>query len=285
MTSTFSLCTNACATDDARIAHVIPSWLRTFKGRLTELVVVVDRTPPTGRIAKLHRHGNLEKLDAVLAELQQAHSLLRVVNLPDRQKIKPMLRKWFRGGQPIRCHDGSPIAAMAYTIDQARGPLVMRTDCDMIFHDDGFIDKANRLLQSEFGLVEPPRVGPIEDEGLSSRALLLNKQRFESIALPLRVQRIDFLRRIHRRLHGRPTFLAFEQILRAAVENHKFKFCRLDAALGYSCHIGLRDQFLRPDIQSVISDLEIGHPPERQRQASWDFAPQAWDSPDPSYIH
>src|SRR5205823_6343198 len=66
-----SLATNVCAIDDVRIRHTLPSWLRVFGAQVSEVVVLVDEEPPSGRIAMLHggEPSDLKRLHAELDAL------------------------------------------------------------------------------------------------------------------------------------------------------------------------------------------------------------------------
>lgn len=208
----FSLVTNACAFDAARLRLVIPSWQRTFGPRFDELVIVLDTVPPSGRIADLHDDVSAEDLADVrdvLNDLAQADPRIRIETLPGAEELTSTAARWFTKGRPMRCQSGTPILAFARAFDSARrNRIVLRADCDMLFFDAGWLEEAVDLVSTgEVDLVEPWGIAEPENEAtwVSTRAILLNTVRFAERCLPIRPHRLDLLRRINRRLQGRPT--------------------------------------------------------------------------------
>jgi GT2 family glycosyltransferase len=279
--SRFSLVTNACLQDDVRLKHTVPSWLRVFGERLQEIVIVVDEQPPTGRIAKLHRgHGELNQLYRELAALEKLDGRIRVKVL-DLANGESTLKKWFGPiDRPIRCQAGTPILAFAQAFEEARGPIILRADCDMLFYEAGWLDEAVRLLTIEgYDLIEPGRVGvrpPKEGMAISSRALIMNRQVFER-RLPLRAHRLDWCRRMHRRCLGRPGWLSFEQILEKERRAGRLRCRTLDAKLGFGLHVSTRQEASLEWFGRVVPYVERGELPVAQMARGPNFVAEAWE--------
>lgn len=277
----FAIATNVCPADDWRIKHTVASWLRTWgRDDVTEILIVVDREPPTGRIAELHGgNGSNARLDEALADLQETDSRIRVIELPPKDKLSRTLARWFGRDRPMRCQAGTPVAAFVYAIDQVQSNRLMRSDCDMVFYDDGFLMQANRVLDQGIDLVEPPRLtadAPSKPQAVSTRALILDRKNLTK-SLPIKAHRLDWPRRIHRYLRGRSTYLAFEQMLDREVREGLLTYKPLETEYGYSLHIPRRCDFLTRDIDAVIKRAEAGDVPESQMQVGWNFSPSAWD--------
>ncbi len=276
----FSMATNASTLDADRLRVVIPHWLRTFAGSLTELTVVVDPTPPTGRIAALHGSiGSLDQVRSVLAEFAQGDSRVKVENLPFGDRLSCVLRKWFGAERPIRCQAGTPIAAFIAAFEAASGPLILRADCDMLFYESGWLDAAARALSEDAAdLVEPAPCGGLGPgyPVVSTRALMIHAGHWRDRILPLRAARLTGVRRVHRFLTGRPTWLALEQMLAKEEEQGRIRVAHLPEALGCSLHVATRDQATKPYIPMVVASMEAGAIPATQRRAGQNFCDSAW---------
>ena len=279
----FSLVTNACASDAARLRLVIPSWQRTFGSRFDELVVVLDTEPPIGRIALLHGDvstNDLAEVRDVLDALARSDPRIRIETLPGAEGLKATADRWFIEGRPMRCQSGTPILAFARAIDLAtRNPIVLRADCDMLFFDDGWLDEATDLLiAGEADLVEPWGVGElnIEATSVSTRAMLLHATHFAERCLPIRPHRLDLPRRIHRRLQGRSTWLALEAMLDCEVSEGRIRHRVLSSGSGSSMHVCTRAEASLVGMAEVAAAFERGDIPEDQVRAGRDFAVSAW---------
>lgn len=275
----FSLATNVCATDENRVCHTVPHWIRVFGDRLAEIRIVVDPNPPSGRIAALHPlRSDMNGVLSQIRKLQATDSRVSYSILPSVRDLDWIVRRWFLKGAPVRCQAGTPILAFLFAIEMARGPIVMRSDCDMLFVDYGWVEAAFRLLdQGGADLVEPPRLGMSCLEGaarVSTRALLLHKHSVLKW-VPMPAHRLDPLRRLHRRLQGRPTWLALEQMLQREKENGRIRHSVLRNNLGYSMHVARREDVERPNFVRVVREFERSFLP-REQAKNWNFVPSAW---------
>lgn len=275
----FSLVTNVCATDQNRICVSAPHWIRVFGERLAEIRIVVDPEPPSGRIAAIHpSRSDVNSLLAQLRELQDTDSRVSYSILPSTQDLEWIVRRWFHRGSPVRCQDGTPILAFLVAIELARGPIVMRTDCDMLFVDHGWLEAAVTLLEArDVDLVEPPRLGLPCGEAetqVSTRAFLLHKRSVLDW-IPITAHRLDPLRRLHRWLQGRPPWLALEQMLQREKDNGRIRHSVLPNNLGYSMHVARQEDVESSGFIRVVSDFEKSVLPSGQDQ-HWNFLPSAW---------
>ena len=202
----FTMATNASMLDAERLRVVISHWLRAFAGCLTELAVVVDPNPPTGRIAALHDSiGSLDQVRSVLAKFAQGDSRVKVEDLPFGERLSCILRKWFGAERPIRCQAGTPIAASSQHSKQRQahlslGPIV--TCCSMKL--GGSMLPPECLAKMLADLVEPAPCGGLGPgySVVSTRALMIHSGHWRDKVLPLKAARLSGVRRVHRFLTG-----------------------------------------------------------------------------------
>lgn len=280
-----AIATNACAHDYEIISYTVPNWLRTFGSRLDRVHIVVDERPPSGRIAsnRARDRANPELLREVLARLASADSRIRISNLGELPQ-EQYLRKWFTEGCPDRCQAGTPILPFVAAFELPVAELVLRADCDMLFYDNGWLDAAKRLLRlGHADLVEPPRLSDSPESvavPVSTRALMIRQAPFHRRCLPFLPHRLDLLRRVHRRFHGRPTWLALEQMLDAERRRGRIRHVILDKALGFSLHVDQRRFPSREWVAGVIERIETGRVTPGQVEVGWNFSTEAWsDTP------
>ena len=203
-----SLVTNACRFDGRMLLQLIPHWLRALGGSVVEVAVVVDRTPATGRIARLHANlPNQVDLDDAIEDLRRSDSRIRFVELSSLDTVG-IQKRWFGNKRPVRCHDGSPILAFAAAFDQGQCDYILRCDSDMLFRESGWLLEAERVLEGTADLYEPPRLAIHPPVLVSSRALVIRRSRF-SRALPMHDLYVRGFRRVLRPLQGRPAFVGF----------------------------------------------------------------------------
>jgi hypothetical protein len=277
--STFGIATNACLADAVRLRHTVPSWLRSFGERLTEVVIMVDEQPVSGRIAANHgQAGGPEELHAELDRLRALDRRIRCERFDPAAGSDSIARKWFGDEKPLRCQGGTPILAFVATIEAARANVVLRTDCDMLFHEAGWLARADELVSiGAFDLVEPPRPGyhaTLDRPIVSTRALVIRPREFATRHLPMRAHGLDPLRSFQRRLRGRPRFLALEQMFDREVELGRMHHVVLDGG-GFSLHVGTRRDAALPWFPSVVDAVERGQLASDQR-TNWDFNATAW---------
>ena len=275
------IATNVSAADAPRVHHSLPSWVRVFGETLKEIVVLVDTQPPSGRIAlQQEGAGCVEELYAELHRLASFDRRVRIEYFDAGSGSDTTARKWFGKDKPLRCQAGTPVLAFVEAIERARAGLVLRTDCDMLFCERGWLGVAEKLLEAgEADLVEPPRLGHKPEDGVtpSSRAFLLRPREFAARCLPITAHRVGVLRRAHRVLHRRPTWLALEQMLEQERRRGRIRHTLLqDGAMGFSLHVATRLHASLPWFELVVKAVERGVVPTGQRLHGGDFCPAAW---------
>ncbi len=281
---TFSIATNCCVGDEVRICRTIPSWLRVFGAGLEEVLVVVDERPATGRIATLQGplNSSLDKVYDELEKLQSQDIRIRYVSFPSSSsELKTIAKKWFNKGIPLRCQAGTPILAFIYGIENSSTEMVLRTDCDMLFCDQGWVDNSIKLLQSGASdLIEPPHLGQIDGckiADVSSRAFFLHSKDFSSRLLPMKAHCLDPLRRFHRYLHRRSPWLALEQMFQLEKRAGRLRHIVLDENSGFSMHIPTRNDASSPKFERVVVSVESAAIPWSQKVNGWNFTKEAWN--------
>jgi hypothetical protein len=278
-----SIATNVCVNDGVRIRHTLPHWLRVFGERAGEIVIVVDEEPRVNRMADRSHAvaAGAAELQAAVNDLAAAHPRVRVVRFNSRTETKNVNRKWFTFGDPVRCQSGSPIFGYLLAIEEASNDLILKVDCDMLFHECGWLDAASESLGcGAADLAEPWRLGLLKDDlfPVSSRAFLLHRQHFSARRLPLVPQRLDWLRRVHRFLHHRPPWQPLEVMLSREVRAGRARMMTLPRELGYSLHIPSRDDFCIPGFGPiVIASVETGSVPKAQWETGPNFRRTTWE--------
>lgn len=279
--ASFSISTNVSLADDVRIRLTVPNWLRVFESEILEIVIIVDEKPATGRIAQLHSDsGDLDGIYEELEKLRRLDSRIRYVPLPSPEGLFNVSRKWFRRGSPVRCQAGTPILAFIFGIEEASCDPVLRTDCDMLFCNRGWVTQALDILSSgSADIVEPPRLGGPKDNvpaAISSRAFMLHRNCFARNCLPIDPHRLDLLRQVHRFINGRPPWLALEQMLQIEKNKGRLRHLPIDVASGFSMHIPTRADASIDGFEKICAAVESGDIPEAQLRAGWDFVRNAW---------
>ena len=271
----FGIFTNASAKDAPRLAVVIPHWLRQFSPCLDEIFILLDPRVPEGRISRQHSiPSDILKVERLLDDLAGRDRRVRWSRL-DYARLPDVSRRWWTHGQPVRCQDGTPVFAFAAGFESMRGRFVLRSDCDMLFRDDGWVQAGLAALSSgQYDMISPPRLGAVSR--LSSRALLFDGEAFPRRFLPMPAARLDWARRLYRRWRGRAPWLAFEDSLGNLVATGKAKFAVLPSALGASMHVARVGEFVEPGFPFVAEQWEKGLVPARQREHGWDYLAAAW---------
>ena len=188
-------------------------------------------------------------------------------------------RRWFGRVVPDRDQTGNPLPAIVAAFDVPGAELVLRADSDMLFCEQGWWSEASRILSNgDADLVEPPRLGNRlnSDTVLSARALIMRPEMFGSRCLPIKACRLDLLRRFHRRLHGRNTFLGIEAMLEFQRKTGPVRHIILDNSLGFSIHVN--DRRLAPWgwFDGVVRRIEIDDLPKAQYEEDCNFSRSAW---------
>lgn len=277
----FAIATNACAHDSQIIACTVPSWLRVFGKRLEQVHVIVDERPASGRIAANRAcvKADPSRLWDILGRLAKSDSRVQVSALRDLSR-ESCLRKWFTNGAPERCQAGTPISPFVVAFEAPAAEFVLRADCDILFRESGWLAKAMQLLAREqTDIVEPPRLGYAAGGGegrISTRALMIRPSIFHERCLPIPPHRLDLVRRLHRHLHGRPTWLALEQMLDIERRRGRIRHVILDNSLGFSVHVDQRSFPSNEWIGSVVKMIEAGHVTPTQCRIGWNFSAEAW---------
>ncbi len=276
-TPLISLASNATAADGPTLLRLVPHWLRIFHEYLSELLIVVDMQPLSGRIAELQRGAfDPDGFKKSVHILEMMDSRVRFVPLESIEP-EPIQRRWFGKCRPIRCQGGTPILAFVAAIEEARSDIVLRFDCDMLFCERGWLEKdAIPSLNGGIDVYEPPRLR-VHTPVSSSRAFMVSKSRLDRM-LPLRSLRLDPLRILHRWSLGRPTWLALEAMLTRAAEGRRLNH-RIGQSLdlGFSLHGLKRKWTAAPWFDCVIRSVEAGDVPKSQRD-HWDFNPEFWSA-------
>ena len=284
-----SLVSNATAADGPTLLRTVPHLLRVFGPHLAEIVIVVDAQPPTGRIAELQQgHWDGERLKKAIDTLELADARVRFVPM-DSIDPEPIQRRWFGRARPVRCQGGTPLLAFVAAIEQAKCDIVLRIDSDMLFCEKGWLEEeAIPLLKGGVDIYEPPRLHVDDMPQVSSRAFMVSKHRLDS-KLPLRNLRLDPLRAVHRRIQGRPPWLALEEMMTSGVEKKQLSHrIGRNVNLGFSLH-GLKRAWTAASwFDTVIQSVEAGRVPDAQR-ASFDFDPEYWtlntQTEAPTFMH
>ncbi len=261
------------------ISHTLPSWLRVFGDKLSDILLVIDPIPPSGRIARQHGASyDAGDIYSAVERLKLIDPRVRSVVL-DYSRANATSQKWFLIPSILRCQGGTPIFAFVQAVEESWGDIVLRTDADMLFFDDGWVDEAIDLLQSQtVDLVEPPKLGmtihPYLD--ISTRCFILNRSSFISRCLPLRPYQLDWARRIHRALNGRPPWLSLEEIFKREKDRGRIKHVLLDSQLGFSLHVYSREYAHLTDFGQIVSMIESGSVPAEQVSQGWNLVLEAW---------
>jgi hypothetical protein len=283
-TAPFSLVTNVSLADGLRIRRTLPHWLRVFDG-FEELLLVFDTAQPSGRIKKLHnKNFKTEEFSAIFQQLTSLDPRIRILDLPlvNSLDYSNVIKQWFKIGKPVRCQAGTPIFAFIYAIHKANYNIVFRSDCDMLFSENGWLEEAMALLTySKVHIVEPPRLGLVGqsmNSHISTRAFLMKKDVLYDEVLPIYPHKLNFPRRIHRAIFGRPPWLALEQMLSLEKMNGRLNHVILNYRnSGFSMHVAKHEQMALHYIDSVIEMVERGEV-EGSQQADWNFVEDYWPS-------
>lgn len=270
MVDKISFVTNATLHDGKRLKIFLPAVIRVFDSVLEELIVVVDRKPESGRIKKLQA-GAPELFfdpDDILLELKDPR--VRFENL-DYSNVATVSSKWFSKRNVVRCQAGTPIFAFLYGIEICKLPYIVRSDCDILFSDSGFIEKAKYLLPS-YDLLQMPFLNN-HLVSFSSRCFYVNMSNMER-KLPLKISKLDPIRQLHRMLKLLPTYMALEQTLERNIQMGIISCYRFTTGDGYSMHVPYRKDF--DDLEHIADRFIKGQIPSEQFNLQHDFNRVYW---------
>ena len=270
--------TNVSLNDGIRIFYSLPNWVRVFNSKINEITIVVDEKAVEGRIGKLHKKSYPEfELNKVLEELVQKYPFVKVQKL-DYRRLKEISSKFFRTATPIRCQGGTPIFAFLAAIIFAKDGIILKTDCDMLYYDNGWVKKAIDMLNNNYyDIIEPPKLGR-SDIDFSTRAFLIDKKRFLQ-KMPMKAHTLGFLKIIDRKLKKRSIYLAWEQMIQKEIEAQRFTSICLKKELGYSMHTVSNNDINPSSYDNVVSKVEKNMIPPEQKN-SWDYNREFWIEPD-----
>jgi hypothetical protein len=277
-----SLATNVSFADYNIIMFTIPNWLRVFDKYLYELVIIVDPQKPVGRLS--YQYSNYAKLEQLMDSVNKISELdnrIRIEILDNNLKTNNYLTKWFKKGFPYRCQSGTPIAAFIYAVEECKSDFILRCDCDMLFYENGFLEKAHFLLENNlFNLLEPPMLG-IKTEinrNPSLGAFIISRSKFHKNCLPFKAHTLKYLRKIHRFLKNRSVYLNLEEMIAIEKLNNRISHINLPDNLGFSLHLINRNDVLLPNFINLVYNFENGLVPNSQRQYGRNFNPKFWTS-------
>ena len=270
-----NIVTNVSLYDGIRIKYTIPNWIRIFDKRIKSLRIVIDEKPVEGRIKSIHSNNkNIYELDEVISELLFNYPFIKIekLNYNDTENISS---KFFKHGNPIRCQAGTPIFAFLKGIFSSEEGIILRTDCDIIYYDNGWVNKALELLsENKYLIVEPPMLGQIE-YGFSTRSFLIDKNQFMG-KMPINAYKLDILRRIRRALKKRSSYLAFEQMIQKEIHRNFLSHVRIDNNLGFAIHFIYPEDFNNDYIEEIINRIENNSLPNKQK-LDCDFRKTYWE--------
>ena len=269
-----NIVTNVTLYDGIRIKHTVPNWVKIFNIKIKSLRIIVDEKPVEGRIKSSHTNNNIiYSIDEALSELLNKYPFINVEKL-NYAEAEDVSSNFFKKGNPIRCQLGTPIFAFLKGIHSIDDGIILRTDCDILYYDGGWVDKSiQALIENKYDIIEPPILGEI-DYGFSSRCFLVNKKRFIE-KMPIKAYKLDPLRRIDRILKKRSVYLALEQMIQKEIDRNYLKCKKMENNLGFSIHFNHPDDFRNSGIEDIINSIEKNSLPSKQK-TDWNFNQEYW---------
>ncbi|HZV69762.1 MAG TPA: hypothetical protein VFG10_09465 [Saprospiraceae bacterium] len=269
----FSFVTNATLNDAVRLDVFIPHVLKVFDSHIDELLIVIDAKTEEGRIKHLHATDiiNPKINDAYISRIQALDYRIRFIKC-DYSEVKVISPKWFNKKNINRCQAGTPIFAFLFGIEHCKNEKIIRSDCDILFFDKGFIDRLWNDNNHE--MIQLPRLNNTWNS-FSSRSFYIDRRKME-MKLPLTAYKLNLIRQLHRFLKKRPPYLALEQMLDAAIRKDKFNFEKCSTASGYTMHIAKREEFRNIIIHEVERKFRQGFIPPQQLNYNHDYKEEAW---------
>src|SRR5215813_10309696 len=172
-----SLVVNTSPADTRLVGHVLPHLVRTHKSSFQEIIVVVDESRPTGRLAQ-ESALSLSELRLALEAIRRSGTQFKEVLLDTSASARrDVFGKWFGTDDvALRCAAGTPIYAFLFGIEQASAPFRLHVDSDMLFFDPGpvsWVARATEILatRAEVAFVTqmmgPPNLDGVDHECLA----------------------------------------------------------------------------------------------------------------------
>jgi hypothetical protein len=268
-----SFVTNATLNDAIRLEIFIPHILNVFGTFVDEIIVILDTRAEEGRIKSLHSSNAFVTIadEQFLLRLKSLDKRIKIFNC-DYTRVDEISIKWFGRPSINRCQAGTPIFAFLFGIENCNSDCIIRSDCDIFFYNNGFLEQLLRNKSAD--LIQLPM---LNDDLIpfSSRSFYIDRTRVEA-RLPLKAYRLDLLRRLHRFMKNRSSYMALEQIFQLNIDNDKIHVERQTTRWGYSMHISKREYFTEPYIHDVERSFRLGQVPEAQLRYKHDFHRELW---------
>jgi len=287
-----SLVINTSPADTRLVAHVLPHLVRTHKFSFQEIIVIVDESKPTGRLAQKSAQ-SLSELRLELESIRGGGVQFKEVPLDTSAWARrAVFGKWFGADDvALRCASGTPIYAFLFGIEQASAPFRLHVDSDMLFFDPGpvsWVARATEILatHAEVAFVTqmmgPPNLDGLDHEYLapmnkayglrmaqnfSTRCFLYNDPKLTSQLLPIKPLRYSFPRSLYYAWTRGCSFRPLEQMIAHGLQKRGLYRCDLGSECGFSLHGWNKKFFEESGIERVISDIELGRIPSSQRGA------------------
>lgn len=286
-----SLVVNITPGEGAIVRRTLPHMLATHKAPFDEVVVVVDRTPRTRRLAELLPASsdvdNAESFDHLKNEVPD----LRLLDVDYSRSLHERLaRKWFgRSRMPVRCAGGTPIYAFIFGLEAARCRYRVHSDCDMLIFDPGpvsWLEGAAEVLRTHDDVLFVSQIyGPSRAAGPDTRAqasdgaspgrrvdpfpfstgcFLYDEEKLWSAIGRLRIVKHTLYKQPIYALQGRSASHALEDLIAFRLAATGYSRFQLDERFGFKLHAWDKAFFNHPDMASTIQSVERGEVPNWQ---------------------
>ncbi len=260
----------------------IPHMIRSHKVAFARTLLVIDRTPPSGRIAGPSAKMNADTFTQAIGDATPGSTIQMLGReLVTRRRIN---NEWFgRSDVTDRCASGTPIYPFVFGIDGAATEFILHADCDMLFHDPGnpsWIEEGMRILETEPDIIfvnqmmgprsdsvsEPEFLAPFDlgrqlrlAKTFSTRCFLLQRKKLRHF-LPLQSVTYPLHRRILYGIQQRSPFLPLERMVANQLALTGTFRCDLTASYGFTVHAGDKSWFSgnSEHIETVIREIEVG---------------------------
>ncbi len=259
-----NIVTNVTPLDGIRIKYTIPNWIRVFDNKIKSLKIIIDEKPIEGRIKTIPNSRNNYFLNDILDFFLNKYPFIVTEKL-NYNEVENISKQFFKKGNPVRCQQGTPVFAFLKGISSIEEGIILRTDCDIIYYDNGWVDKSIQLLnENKYDIIEPSMLGGV-DYGFSSRSFLINKKDFMK-RMPIKAYKLDLLRIIDRKLKKRSVYLALEQMIQKEIKRNSLSRKKIDYSFGHYIHFISSAHFEDDKINEVISRIENNSIPDIQQK-------------------